>query len=245
MKLLEWLPRESACDYALRVILYNIVHLELPPGSEVSSTKLSAALSLSRMPVREALSELSRMGLVEILPQRGSYISRIDYDLVEESRFMRLVLEVAVAKLACKGISREYLDAMEANLREYQTVWNGDDSSEQALELDNAFHRLMFASVNKLWTYQRLKDQMIHFDRLRTLSMSSIRLKAERTLEEHEDILYAIARRDEEMAEMVVSRHLSHYRVDLEALMEQYPDYFVKHREVQELPPRDNASRMG
>lgn len=232
MKLLEWLPRESARDYALRVILHNIVRLQLPPGSEVSSTKLSDALSLSRMPVREALAELSRMGLVEILPQRGSYISRIDSDLVEESRFMRLVLEIAVAKLACEGVSQEYLDAMEANVREYQAVWNEDDGFEQALELDNEFHRLIFAAVNKLWTYQRLKDQMIHFDRLRTLSMSSIKMKAENTLKEHEDILYAIARRDAEMAEMVLVRHLSNYRVDLEALMEQYPDYFVKHREA-------------
>jgi len=229
MKLLEWLPRESACDYALRVILHNIVHLELAPGCEVSSTKLSAALSLSRMPVREALSELSRMGLVEILPQRGSYISRIDYELVEESRFMRLVLEAAVAKLACNGISQEYLDAMEANLREYRAVCNGDDSSDQALELDNEFHRLMYASVNKLWTYQRLKDQMVHSDRLRKLAISSIKTKAESTIKEHEDILYAIARQDGEMAEMMVVRHLSHYQVDLEALMEQYPDYFVKH----------------
>ncbi len=232
MKLLEWLPRESACDYALRVILHNIVHLELPPGGEVSSTKLSAELSLSRMPVREALSELSRMGLVEILPQRGSYISRIDYDLVEESRFMRLVLEVAVAKLACNGISQEYLDALEDNLRKYHAVWNGDDSSEQALELDNEFHRLMFASVNKLWTYQKLKDQMVHFDRLRKLAMSLIKTKAESTLEDHEDILHAIARQDSEMAEMAVTRHLSHYRVDLESLMEQYPDYFVRRKEI-------------
>lgn len=230
MTLLEWLPRESACDYALRVILHNIVHLELAPGSEVSSTKLSAALSLSRMPVREALSELSRMGLVDILPQRGSYISRIDYDLVEESRFMRLVLETAVAKLACKGISPEYMDALEANLREYRAVWNGDDSSDRALELDNEFHRLMFASANKLWTYQKLKDQMVHFDRLRKLAMSSIKTKAESTLKDHEDILYAIARQDSEMAEMMVARHLSHYRVDLEALMDKNPDYFVKHK---------------
>lgn len=228
MKILEWLPRESACDYALRVLLHNIVHLELEPGSEVSSTKLSAELSLSRMPVREALSELSRVGLVEILPQRGSYISKIDYDLVEESRFMRLVLEVAVAKLACKGISQEYVEALEANLEEYRTVKDGD--SARSIELDNAFHRLIFASVNKLWTYQRLKDHLVHFDRLRKLAMSTIVTKAENTLKDHEDILYAIVRHDSEMAELLVTRHLTHYRVDLETLMAQYPDYFVKRK---------------
>lgn len=71
MKILEWLPKESAYDYTYRVLLHNIVNLELPPGSEVSSNKLADTLSVSRMPIREALNELSRIGLVRILPQSG------------------------------------------------------------------------------------------------------------------------------------------------------------------------------
>lgn len=236
MKILEWLPRESACDYALRVLLHNIVNLELAPGSEVSSAKLAEALSLSRMPVREALAELSRAGLVDILPQRGSYISKIDYDLVEEARSMRLVLEVAVAKQACGGITPEYREAIEANLREYRAMQDTNGDYEHALALDNEFHRLIFASVNKLWTYQKLKDLMVHFDRLRQLAISSIAEKTEDTLKDHEDILYAIIRHDPEMAEMLVTRHLTRYRVDLEMLVQQYPDYFVDKKKGQRDP---------
>lgn len=226
MKILEWQPQESACNYALRVLLHNIVHLELAPGSKVSSTKLAEALSLSRMPIREALSELSRLGLVDILPQRGTYVSKINYDFVEESRFMRLVLETAVVRLACEtGVSRKSLDAMRENLQAYRTVQDGD--SDLALELDNSFHRLIFASVNKLWTYQNLKKQMIHFDRLRTLSLSLIVTKAEDTLKDHEDIFYAINRQDSEMGEMMVKRHLTHYQVDFASIKQKYPEYFV------------------
>lgn len=47
MIILDWMDRETAADYAIRVILYNIIHLELAPGSEISSNKLSEALSLS------------------------------------------------------------------------------------------------------------------------------------------------------------------------------------------------------
>ena len=74
-------------------------------------------LNLSRTPVREALIELSKVGLVEIQPQRGSYIAKIDYELIEESRFMRLVLENAVLKLACESISQEYMDKLKEYLR--------------------------------------------------------------------------------------------------------------------------------
>lgn len=233
MKILEWLPRESACDYATRVILYNIVHLELAPGSEISSNKLSETLSLSRMPVREALTELNRMGLVDIFPQRGSYISKIDYSVVEESEFMRLVLEVAVTKLACKGIAQNYLTALEDNLELYRRVGQ-EENYDRTMEIDNEFHRLIFASVNKSWIYTRLKGQMVHFDRLRMLAMSSIAGKTSDTLKEHEDILYAITRHDGEMAEMMVTRHLTHSLREISGVMEQYPDYFVHRKESAE-----------
>ena len=58
----------------MRVLLYNIIHIELRPGSAVSENELSSSHSLSRTPVREALIELNRIGLVEIRPQRGSCI---------------------------------------------------------------------------------------------------------------------------------------------------------------------------
>lgn len=102
MKILERQPSEKARSYAIRVLLYNITALELPPGSSVSENEVSSVMNISRTPVREALIELSRMDLVDILPKRGSFISKIDYGLIEESRFMRLVLETAIVKLACE-----------------------------------------------------------------------------------------------------------------------------------------------
>lgn len=117
MKVLDRLSAENARTYALRVLQYNIINLELVPGSTVSENELSAILNLSRTPVREALIELSKVGLVEIQPQRGSYIAKIDYELIEESRFMRLVLENAVLKLACESISQEYMDKLKEYLR--------------------------------------------------------------------------------------------------------------------------------
>ena len=96
MVILQKERSENSRSYAVRVLLYNIIHLELQPGTAVSENELSTTLSLSRTPVREALIELNRIGLVEILPQRGSYISKIDYNIVEESRFLRLVTENAI-----------------------------------------------------------------------------------------------------------------------------------------------------
>lgn len=72
MKLVEKSPHENARMYAHRMILDNIINLELPPGSALSENELSLLLKLSRTPVREALIELSQLGLVEIIPQKGA-----------------------------------------------------------------------------------------------------------------------------------------------------------------------------
>ena len=225
MKVLERLSAENDRTYAMMVLQYNIINLELAPGSAVSENELSAVLQLSRTPVREALIELSKVGLVEIQPQKGSYIAKIDYELIEESRFMRLVLENAVLKLACEGISQEYMDKLKENLKkEGETLKEG--KPERLFELDNEFHKLLFHSVDKARTYEIIHSQMVHFDRLRTLSLKTV--KPDKTVEDHENILYAIERRDAELAEMLMTRHLTRHRVEKSELVKVYPEYFVQ-----------------
>ena len=216
MELLDRQPSENARSYALRVLLYNIITLELAPGSAVSENELSL--------LREALIELSKMGLVDIQPQRGSYIAKIDYELIEESRFMRLVLENAVLKLVCEGISQEYETLLKANLEDEIRYLNAADYT-RLFELDTDFHRLLFLSVGKGRTYEVIHSQMVHFDRLRALSLKS--LKPDKIVEDHENILYAIGRRDSELAEMLMTRHLTRHRVEKSELVKRYPGYFA------------------
>ena len=224
MELLDRQPSENARSYALRVLLHNIITLELAPGSAVSENELSQILKLSRTPVREALIELSKMGLVDIQPQRGSYIAKIDYELVEESRFMRLVLENAVLALVCEGISPEHEEMLRANMEEETRHLEAGDYT-RLFELDTDFHRLLFTSVGKARTYSIIHSQMVHFDRLRALSLKS--LKPDKIVEDHENILYAIGRRDSELAEMLMTQHLTRHRVEKSELIKLYPDYFV------------------
>lgn len=223
MKILDRIPEENGRTYATRVLLYNIIHLELIPGSTVSENELSMALGLSRTPVREALIELGRMRLVEIYPKRGSYISRIDYQLIEESRLMRLVLENSVLQQACRGLSPESLAALNTNLQKSR-ICAENPIPQDFLELDNQFHQLLFEAVGRSWTYSVIHAQMIHFDRLRALSIKSA--DNTRLVRDHEDILYAIERNDEELAQMLMTRHLTRYQAEQAKLRELYPDYF-------------------
>ena len=136
--------RETGREYALRVLKENIVMLELEPGSRISENELAAEIGVSRTPIREALIELSKSKIVKIYPQKGSYVSLIDWEMVEEALFMRLTLEKAVVQLACQGISEEKM------------------------------HKELFAITNKIHIYRLMSVMMLHFDRLRTLRTKAV-----------------------------------------------------------------------
>lgn len=216
--------------YAQRIILDNIINLELPPGSALSENELSFLLKLSRTPVREALIEIGRLGLVEIIPQKGSFVTRIDYDLIEESKFMRLSLENSVLKLICEqGVSKEAMNQIRQCMAQQRRDAEICTEYMIMMELDKEFHRLLFAAVGKLRTHEFLQAQMVHFDRLRTLAYRTLKkAKVEQMIKDHENILYALERRDAELAEMVMTRHLTRHEIDKKELDNYCPDYFTK-----------------
>ncbi len=83
--MLEILPknkRETAREYVTRVLKYNIVNLNLKPGQAISENEIAELLGVSRTPVREAFLELAKASIVEVYPQKGTYISLIDMEMV-------------------------------------------------------------------------------------------------------------------------------------------------------------------
>ena len=102
MKNTEKHDKETNREYALRVIKENIVKMELAPGSMISEQDIANELNLSRTPVHEAMQELSSTKIIEILPQRGSRVSLIDMDLVDEAIFVRSTIECAITEMACE-----------------------------------------------------------------------------------------------------------------------------------------------
>ncbi|AEV30304.1 transcriptional regulator [Sphaerochaeta pleomorpha str. Grapes] len=219
----ERTARETAREFASRTIKKNIINLELAPGSLVSESEIAAILGLSRTPVREALMELGKTNLVEILPQKGSRISLIDYSMVEESRFIRLVLECAIVKLLCGGISKEAYACLQEKIR-LQEFYVEHNEPFKLLELDNDFHRELFSLANRMQTYQLMNSMTSHFDRVRSMSLSTI--KDIKIVEDHIEILQAIYEKDPEKAEALMTKHLSRYKIDENFIRTKYPAYF-------------------
>lgn len=223
MHIMEREGKETAREYAFRVIKHNIISLELEPGTMVSENELAAEMGISRTPVREALIELSKLRVVEIYPQKGSFISQIDSDLVDEARYIRLVLESSIIQLACDVARPEDIFALEENIR-CQEFYLDYPEKDKQLELDNQFHELIFAICNKDYTYKLLEGMMTHFDRARRLSLYVI--KDSIIISDHKLLVEAIKNKDKESAKEIIIKHLSRSKVNETEIKFKYPNYF-------------------
>ena len=223
MKLPERLPRETGRDYALRVLKENIVNLEIAPGSQISENELSAALGISRAPIREALSELEKVRIVEIQPQKKTSVLLIDPALVEEARFMRSTLEDAVIGEVCMRRTEQDLFRLEENLT-LQDLAFRSNALDQVMIKDNEFHRYFFEISRKPEIYQLMQTLQIHFDRVRNLTLHTIIDR--KILEEHKEIFRSIKERDVENARIRLRAHLERVQVDSSVVRKAYPQYF-------------------
>ena len=223
MNILERLPQESARDFAFRVLKENIVSVTLKPGTLVSENEIAMELGVSRTPVREAILDMAKVGIIETLPQRGSYVALIDPKMVDESRFLRQVLDSAVIEVACDVAEGDVLEMMEENIH-LQEYYLEKQAAEKIYELDNKFHKLIYTAAKKDIIYEMRSTMMMHFDRVRTLSVESV--KDMKIVSDHRAMFEAIRDKDKVKAVELVNKHLSRYQVDENVIKEQFPEYF-------------------
>ncbi len=105
-------PKESNREYACRVLRMNIMTFRLKPGEPLSEIEIAKLFQMSRTPVHEAITTLHNDWLIEIFPQRGTQVSRIDPALVKEGYSTRLLLESALLKDVAGKIGRSQVQEL-------------------------------------------------------------------------------------------------------------------------------------
>ena len=227
MKIPEKSGKESNHDYALRVIKENIEKLELKPGSMISEQEIASSLSISRTPVHEALQELAKTRIVEILPQRGSLVSLIDMQLVDEACFIRANIESAVTEQVCEKATLKDIDALEENIV-LQEFYFKKQNFEKFMEYDNAFHRSMYEITDRMLCYYTVQLMNIHHNRFRTLGLQSS--NASRIITEHHAILEAIKKKNAKKTREEFMHHINRVHIDASEIQKKYPAYFKKNQ---------------
>ena len=223
MHLEERQKGESNRDYARRMMKENIVRLELKPGSMIGEQDIANELGMSRTPVREAIMELTKTKILEVLPQKGTRVSYLNYDLIEEARFLRMTLELALMDEICsKATEADYIE-LEANVA-MQRFYLDRVDQYQLLMLDNEFHRRFFQICNRMHCYELSKEFGIHFDRVRYASLEDVR--DNKTVNDHAELVRLLHEGDVAGAKEAMRVHLSRFQADKEKIRKAHGDYF-------------------
>ena len=187
----------------------RIMSGEFLPGTQLSPAELAKTYETSRTPVRDALNALAQEGLVEIIPRRGYFVSRITVRDVLDIFQFRLILETATAEMATPCISQEEIDRL-AHLSSRYVAGN-IESYKAYLEENRQFHlRVAQAAGNRLLVdaLARVLDHMQRFLILR-LDLSN---DADDMLAEHHLLLEAFRQRDATRAREAMRVAIEHAR---------------------------------
>ncbi|MGG5460169.1 GntR family transcriptional regulator [Clostridium sp. B9] len=206
MILYEKLDKETGKDYVYRVLKDNIMCLELKPGELLSESDLSKKLNVSRTPIREVLIKLKAEKLIEVKPQAGTYVSPIDWNLIEEAVFIRYNLEKEALREACENFSEDILMEMEKCLFAQKLVAQKGNNLLEFHNLDKEFHKLLFVGINKSNVWESICNISTHYNRMRLLA--EMKLNKEFLVDQHITYLDIIKNKDIDIIDEVVSQHI-------------------------------------
>lgn len=208
-----------------RALRQAIVQLVLRPGNPLSEAEVARQLGVSRQPVREAFIKLAEVGLVEVRPQRGTFVMMISISVVQNVRFVREAIEVAVVRKASVEASHQAVAGLEAIIaRQHECAEAGDHVG--FLGLDEAFHEALAHSAGCDYAWTVLENMKAQMDRVRYLSMPDA-TPIETLIAQHEAVVEGIARHSPDDAEAAIRAHLSEILMSLPKLANRYPGLFA------------------
>jgi DNA-binding GntR family transcriptional regulator len=201
-----------------------IIRAELPPGRKLSENELATWLGVSRTPIREALVRLRDERLVAIVPQLGTFVSRISPQAVSDAHFIREALECAAIREAAIVATEDDIALLEENLRAQERADERGDF-DAFYVLDEEFHRVLcdLSGHATVWAVsQRAKG---HLNRIRRLSIPIPTYIGE-MIAEHRGVVAAVAEHDPDLAEERLRHHLRMVLREIPQIRTENPDYF-------------------
>lgn len=227
---LQTMWQRTGSDISVRQRLHDvlrqaIIRMVVAPGQALSEKEIADLFAVSRQPVREAFIRLSESGLVEVRPQRGTYVVRISRQAVLEARFIRESLEVAITLEATKG---QFPPIVLMELNELIARQRGcieRQDHDRFFALDEMFHRTLAISAGQAMAWNVIENVKAQLDRVRYLSIPDS-TPIPKLADQHQAIVNAIAAADSQAAVEAMSLHQREILHSLPELERRFPEMF-------------------
>ena len=206
---------EIAKELSERSSLQGLVYQKLREGilsgryhekEELREAAIGEELGVSRTPVREAFRQLELEGLLQIVPNKGAYVTGITWKDVGDIYQIRARLEGFAASAACRNIRAEQLREMEEVIY-LSEFYVRSDRIEQLPDLDSRFHEILYEAASSKMLERILKELHGHVIRVRKLTLTRLS-RGKASNEEHHGIMEALKAGDASLAERLAKEHV-------------------------------------
>ncbi len=206
----------------------NILSLHLEPGQTMSTQEIATKLNVSRTPVREAFLKLQEQGLVEMIPQKETTVSKINLDRADQEKFIRESLELGIVRKFVEQETSDFKDKTVMMLRkkiaeQKKCVENKDFVG--FLRADDDFHGILFTAVGETIAWDIVRQQSGHYDRMRILFVQD-KDAADSSIYQHERIVEYLEQNDQKKATEAMLYHIRRPEFDDERIRKEHVEYF-------------------
>lgn len=199
--------RIPSASQAAKVMIAELIESELRPGQRLNADDLGHRLGVSRTPVRDALHQLQREGLVEVQPRRGFFVRDVSVQEVDEVYALKAAVEPIAARWATERGSEDAKQELARLSEQLIKTGSGDRNVHQAADCVDQIHNLLFEMADS----SVLRDvyNVIHgrVKWLRSLNMAQAG-RLETSLQQHEKIVTLVLAGDASGAEATMTAHM-------------------------------------
>lgn len=214
-------------DEIYKDLLDKIINLDYEPGEGISENELCEKYGTTRHAIRGALAQLKEKGLVEVFPQRGTYVTLIDLKQLDDILFLRSAVEQEALHVLMKNKDNSALvRKLRECLEQQKTTQNSMPDAAAFYELDDEFHRLLLDAVGRGSVRKLYEDAYLHIRRWRNMEVGALKRIA-KLPEEHRDIIDAIEKGNEAQALKCISDHIDSVSQFGAEMKTKYPQFFV------------------
>lgn len=216
----------DARQYAYRIIKKQILEFSFIPGQKLNEIDLSKFLNVSRTPVHDTLNKLSRENLVDIISQRGAFVSYIDIFRIKQAAWTHSQLGSAMLQtIIIRQRSHADLGFLKYTLKQLEDLLSlGDDT--QTVRLITEFHHQLYIISGKMeYIWSAVQNTDGDLRRLLYLATrnSSVALGL---LNELQALYNALAQKNLSLACEIYSSHFDRILMLIPVMQELYPSYF-------------------
>lgn len=215
-------PHTPIVPQITRILRDRIIRSDLKPGDRLTETEIARSYQVSRQPAREAFIRLADQGLVVVLPQRGTLVSRINYVSVLDSRFLREAIEADIVKILAQSPDPALIAELRSQLTHQEQI--GKARSNAFMQLDDLFHRTLADAAGKAGAWKQIEGLKSQMDRVRFLSLGEFPVK--NLICQHRRIADEIEQGSIIGANATMRSHLREILSDLPQIVAARPDYF-------------------